>query len=188
MDDIALAEREKYLAVWQRPEYRRVSPGMMETDRAFAAFGQSAGRSLIDFGSGPCRATKWFQDRGLHVLAIDFAPNAREFADVPFVEACLWDLPQSLEPADFGYCCDVMEHIPEGRVAVVLYNIAKLSKVGAYFRIATRPDRMGPRLINKPLHMTVKDADWWRQRIETYFLTVDVVEQTDRDIILWARH
>jgi hypothetical protein len=188
MDDVALAEREKYLAVWQRPEYRRVSPGMLECERAFTVCEMSAGDRLIDFGAGPCRATKWFRDKGLDVTAIDFAPNAREHNDVPFVEACLWSLPPCLKPAHWGFCTDVLEHIPVDRVETVLGNIARLSTAGAYLRIATRPDKMGPRLIGKPLHMTVRSSDWWRRAIEAVFPLVDVIEDTGRDLIVLARH
>lgn len=187
MDDLALIERAKYLAVWKTPEYRRISPGMLETDRAWTVFGMRSGQSLIDFGSGPCRATKWFQERGLRVVGVDFAPNAREFPSVPFVEACLWELPEALQPADYGYCCDVMEHIPESRVNDVLGGIAARCQVGCYFRIATRPDRMGPQLIGQPLHVTVRTADYWRRAVEAHFATVDVVSSDVRDVILLAR-
>jgi hypothetical protein len=187
MDDIALVEREKYLAVWQRPEYRKVSPGMLECERAHLICGMKPGESLIDFGSGPCRAAKWFQDKGIHVLAIDFAPNAREHGDVPFVEACLWELPETLPKVDFGFCTDVMEHIPEAKIAAVLANIAMLTTRAAYFRIATRPDKMGPKLLGQPLHMTVQGGEWWRRQVEAHFPLVDVIENTGRDVTLLAR-
>lgn len=186
MDDVALIEREKYLAVWEREEYRRVSPGLMETERAWIVCEMQAGQTITDFGSGPCRATKWFQDRGLNVLAIDFAPNAKE-TDVPFIEANLWELPDDVPVHDFGFCCDVMEHIPVEKVPMTLRNIAEKARCGVYFRIATRPDRMGPRLIQKPLHMTVRPGSWWRRTVEDHFRTVDVIHNDGRDIVLLAR-
>lgn len=185
MDDLAAVEREKYIAIWQRDEYRRVSPGMLECERAWQVCGMKNGGTLIDFGAGPARATKWFEDRGIDAVAVDFAPNARE-TDVQFVEACLWDMPDVLPPADFGYCCDVMEHIPTEKVWEVLAGIATRVKKAAYFRIATRPDKMG-RLIGKPLHLTVNPAEWWRREVEQHFHLVDVIENTGRDVILLAR-
>lgn len=185
MDNLAAVEREKYVAIWQREEYRRVSPGMIESDRAWQVCGIRSGATLIDFGSGPARATKWFEDRGVDVVAVDFAPNARE-TDVPFVEACLWDMPDALPPADFGYCCDVMEHIPTEKVWEVLSGIAARVKKAAYFRIATRPDKMG-RLIGRPLHLTINRGEWWRREVEKHFALVDVIEDTGRDVILLAR-
>lgn len=184
--DLATIEREKYIAIWERPEYRRISPGMMECERAFAVMEMKKGKSLIDFGAGPARATLWFRQQGLKVTAVDFAPNARE-TDVKFVEACLWDMPETLKPADYGFCTDVMEHIPSEKVNDVLNGIAKRAKVGVYFRIATRPDKMG-RLIGKPLHLTVQTGEWWRRKLEEFFPLVDVIEDTGRDIMFLARH
>jgi hypothetical protein len=186
MDDLATLEREKYLAVWERGEYRRISPGMLERERAFKVCEMRAGQSLIDFGSGPARATKWFEEQGLNVIGVDIAPNAKE-TDVSVIEACLWDLPEYVPPADYGYSCDVLEHIPTEKVDDVLGGIAGRVKRAAYFRIATRPDRMGPKLLNKPLHLTVKSGEWWRRRVEEHFPLVDVIENTGRDVVLLAR-
>ncbi len=185
-DDLANIERDKYIAIWNRPEYRKISPGMLECERAFAVMEMVKGKTLIDFGSGPARATKWFQDQGLKATAVDFAPNARE-TDVKFVEACLWDMPASLKAAEYGFCTDVMEHIPSDKVNDVLDGIAKRVRYGVYFRIATRPDKMG-RLIGKPLHLTVQGGEWWRRKVEEYFPLVDLIEDTGRDVILLARH
>lgn len=187
MDNLAKIEEAKYLQIWQRPEYRKVSPGMLEADRATLICGFKPGQSLIDFGSGPCRATKKFMDAGMNVLAIDFAENAREHQDVPFLKACLWDLPDDVPTADFGYCCDVMEHIPMSKVDLTLRNIAGRVRTGVYFRIATRPDKMG-KLIGMPLHLTVQNGAWWRHKVSDHFETVDVIENNGRDVILWARH
>ena len=185
VDDLAKIERDKYIAIWERPEYRRISPGMLECERAFTVLEMQPKKTIIDFGAGPARATKWFDDQGLKATAVDFAPNARE-TDVKFVEACLWDMPASLKAADYGFCTDVMEHLPEDKVDLVLEGIAKRSKQGVYFRIATRPDKMG-KLIGQPLHLTVKPGEWWRRKLEEFFDLVDVVEDTGRDIMLVAR-
>lgn len=186
MDNLAAVEKEKYVAVWKREEYRRVSPGMLECERAFTICETKAGQSLIDFGSGPARATKWFDDRGLDVVGVDFAPNARE-TDVPFVEACLWDMPDALPATDYGFCCDVMEHIPGEKVDAVLAGISSRVKKAAYFRIATRPDKMGPKLLKRPLHLTVQGGEWWRRKVEEFFPLVDAIENTGRDVVLLAR-
>lgn len=185
MDDLAKVEREKYLAIWQHPGYRRISPGMYEVERAWAVMGMKPGDSIIDFGSGTGRATAWFRGQGLEVLAIDHVPTALE-TDVPFVEACLWDLPDTIKPADYGFCCDVLEHIPQEKISDVLSAIRRLTKKAAYLRIATRPDRMG-QLIGQPLHLSVYSGDWWRRQVEAHWDLVDVIEDTGRDVILLAR-
>ena len=143
MSDMARAEAQKYERVWAHPEYRRVSPGEAEQERAWQALGCRPGQSLNDYGSGPCRATAWFAARGLDVLGIDHAENACE-TDVPVMLACLW-LMGPVRASDWGYCCDVLEHIPPQHVDGVLAGIAERTRIAAYFRIATRPDRMGDR-------------------------------------------
>lgn len=186
MDDLTKIEREKYLKIWQKEEYRTVSPGMKEVERARDFFNLKPGDTLYDFGSGPCRATKWFIDNGIKATAIDFADNARE-VDVPFLEACLWDMPDDTPVADFGFCCDVMEHIPPEKVDEVLISIAELTNIGAYFRISTKPDKMG-KLIGQPLHLTVKDGNWWLSKLQGHFMTVDLIEDGKRDVVIGAKN
>ena len=190
MDDLAALERDKYSRMWERDEYRKISPGMLETDRAFALCGMRRGETLIDFGAGTGRAAAWFDDRGLDVLAVDFVPGAIETA-VRFREACLWSMGEAtpgsnVPPADFAFCCDVMEHIPRVRVVDTLAAISARTRRAAYFRIATRPDRMGA-LIGETLHLTVEAASWWRLQLGAHFRVVDLIEATDRDAIFLAR-
>jgi hypothetical protein len=185
MTTLEAAEAEKYRKVWQCPEYRKVSPGMLEAQRAFAVLGMKAGESLVDFGSGTGRATAWFQSQGLRVLAIDHVDNALE-TDVPFLKACLWELPPL--SVDYGFCCDVMEHIPPGRVVPVLFSIARACVKGLYIRIATRPDVMGPRILGEPLHLSIKTADRWREMIETTWGSkVEILTDNGRDVVMVAR-
>lgn len=187
LDDLTQVEREKYLAIWERPDYRRVSPGMMECERAFVAMSMTSGETLIDFGAGTARATAWFASKGIKATAVDIAANAIEKHNVPFVEACLWDMPDTLGAADHGFCCDVMEHIPTEKVGAVLAGIATRVRKGCWFRIAIRPDRMGPKHLGRPLHLTVQGGEWWRRKVEAAFPLVDVVENTGRDVVLLAR-
>lgn len=183
VDNLADIEADKYRRIWERPEYRRISPGMMEAERAFVSLYMQPGQTLIDFGAGTGRATAFFRDRGLEVLAVDFAENALE-TSVPYVNACLWDMPEL--SAEIGYCCDVMEHIPPQKVGEVLAGIRARISGAVYFRIATRSDRMGS-LIGSRLHLTVQSGEWWRRQIEAHWRIVDVVENNGRDLVAIAR-
>lgn len=185
LDDLARIEADKYRRIWQRPEYRRISPGALEAERAFVAMGCKPGESLTDFGAGTGRATAFFQGRGLSVLAVDHAENALE-TSVPFVNACLWEMGGAVPASDHGFCCDVMEHIPPAKVGPVLAAIRARCTKGVWFSIATRPDQMGA-LIQAKLHLTVQSGEWWRRQVEALWPLVDVIHQTRRDIILYAR-
>jgi hypothetical protein len=185
MDDLAAAEAEKYRRIWERPEYRRISPGMIECERAWTCAGMAPGATLTDFGAGTGRATAWFRDRGLDVLAVDHVDSALE-TSVPMIVECLWSMSDAVPVSDYGFCCDVMEHIPPEKVAAVLAGIRARVRVGCWFRIATRIDQMG-RLIGQPLHLTVRGGGWWRAQVEAHFGTVDVIHKDDSDVIMWAR-
>lgn len=186
MDELAEREREKYRTIWDHDAYRKVSPGMFEVEEAWREMGVQPGMSLNDYGSGPCRATKWFQDQGVRAFGIDHAANACETAVLVY-ETTLWDM-SKVPPADFGFCCDVMEHIPPEKVDSVLREIARLTHVAAWFRIATRADVMGPQLIGEPLHLTIKDSSWWEDMMREHWDSVEVVHSNGQDVILHCRH
>ena len=182
MDNLAERERVKYEKVWADPSYRVVSPGMMEVDQAYRDMGCAPDMSINDYGSGTGRATKWFQDRGMRALGVDHADNACE-TPVLVYRASLWDM-RGVPPADFGFCCDVMEHIPPEKVDAVLAEIYRLTRRAAWFRIATRPDVMGPKLLGEPLHLTIRDAVWWSEKMWEVWEHVDIIRDHGQDVVM----
>jgi len=185
MDKLCQREAEKYKRIWARPEYRRFSPGEVDADKAYAMCKMEPGDSLTDFGAGTGRATAWFAQQGLDVLAVDFVPEALE-TDVPLAEVCLWDMGRKVRKADLGYCCDVMEHVPGPKVDAVLKGIAARVRRGCYFRIALRPDVCG-QLIGEVLHLTVMPADWWLAELSKHFGGLHVAERNSFHLVVWAR-
>lgn len=173
MDEQAVNERKKYDAIWNRAEYQvSPSPGLKILDRAMAdlrashsvVIDQAADHSgcipsFIDFGCGGGQVINEMARRGVAAVGIDIS-TARAHAYLsPFIRASLWDLPFVL--ADFGLCCDVMEHIPTDRVHEVLQNIRRSVRVACFFQIAMFPDHFGPALIGESLHLTVQPPEWW---------------------------
>lgn len=161
------SERQKYREMWAREAYRKFSPGLAVFHQAYEWMDPSRGASFTDFGCGQGVVSDALLRRGHEVLAVDIAANAYK-GDAEFFEACLWELPDSLHVSDYGYCADVMEHIPPEMVDDVLRNIAAKVRVSAFFQIALFPDEMG-KLIGKPLHLSVFPADWWRDRLSVVF-------------------
>lgn len=164
-------EREKYELMWTFPQYRECAPGESLVHLAVKTLGMQLGDSVIDFGCGTGRAAQKLESLGYGVTAIDFASNCFDPGiDVPFVNACLWDLPDM--QADWGYCTDVMEHIPMEKVADVIKGVASRCSKGAFFNIATREDGLG-RLIGKKLHMTVMPGEYWKALLSEYWINVE---------------
>jgi hypothetical protein len=94
-------------------------------------------------------------------------------ARIPLLIGNMWDIPVTLA-ADWGFCCDVMEHIPTDRVADVLRFVRASTRHATYFNISLRADGCG-RLIGDALHLTVRPLDWWRTRLSTYWSDIRVL-------------
>jgi hypothetical protein len=166
MDALVVSEREKYRAVWGDTQYRVISPGARHLDSAVAWMAPEPGASFTDWGCGTGRAADMLFAMGHTVRLVDHAGNAYVGA-LPFVEACLWDLPSDLPPTQYGFCADVMEHIPTTHVDDVLAAIALRTVKKCYFQIALFHDTHFTK--NGPLHLTVRLAEWWMETIEQHF-------------------
>lgn len=173
MDVIAERERDKYERMWRVDAYRHHAPGEELAHRAFFALGAKVGDSLIDFGCGTGRPAAQLKRLGLSVTAIDHAKNSLDPGiDVAFMQQCLWALPSDLS-ADYGYCTDVMEHIPPEKVSAVLSEIRRVVRKRVFFQIATFPDGMG-RKIGETLHLSVHPPEWWRAKLSEHWNDVKV--------------
>ena len=152
-----MTEREKYQRMWTFDMYREISPGELVAG-VFLTVAKPEGM-IIDFGCGTGRALLALSEQGHDVLGIDFASNCRdeEAMALPFLE---WDLARPIPSrANYGYCTDVMEHIPPEDVETVLANIMESAK-SVFFQISTVEDLCGD-LIGAPLHLSIYDHDKW---------------------------
>jgi SAM-dependent methyltransferase len=165
-------ERSKYEKMWTFPNYREVAPGQSVAALFCLCANPKRDDSVIDFGAGTGRgALRINQLRGCKVKMLDFAENCLDKAvrdslndRLTFQQA---DLTQELPvKAKFGFCTDVLEHIPPDDVDTVLKNIFA-SAQNVFFQISTVPDHMGA-LIGHPLHLTVQPFEWWLQKLSSY--------------------
>lgn len=183
-DEIRAREADKYARMWQVDAYRKHSPGVKALPAFRAWLGDPAGRQVIDFGCGTGRAALALQAQGARVLGVDLLAEALDhdaLYKLPFIEACLWDLPPDLS-CELGYCTDVMEHIPTEKVDAVFAGIARVCREACFFQIATFPDGFGRR-IGETLHETVKPCTWWEGQAQKHFGKV-YVAGTKRDVQL----
>lgn len=158
-------EREKYRKIWGFKDYRRNSPGERLVTHARAHWKYEQGDTLIDLGCGTGRAGKIFAQKKFKVTLLDLAPNCLDpDIDLPFINACLWELPP-LPKFDWIYSADVLEHIPPEHVDAVLDSMAALTGKGGFFHIAHFRDGCGE-LINDRLHLTIQPPEWWQPKIQ----------------------
>lgn len=177
---LAALEREKYERVWAFSKYREYSPGEQLVEKSVTDLGMKPGDTIIDFGCGSGRAAQKFSDLGFGVLAIDHAKNCLdENVGVSFIQENLWDMPSWLR-SQWGFCTDVMEHIPEEKVERVLQTIHETVTQGVFFQIHLGPDSSGLRLIGEPLHLTIKPADWWLDLLKEFWPEIDMDTKATR--------
>jgi hypothetical protein len=101
-------------------------------------------------------------DPEIFLLTVEPNPN------VHFFQECLWNLSEFVKPAEWMICFDVLEHIPEGKVDAVLKATSSRMQKGGFVSISLSEDTSGF-AINEPLHLTVKPAAWWREKMHRYF-------------------
>ena len=181
-----LSEQEKYQLMWAYDSYRECSPGELQAGFFLNTFKPEG--MILDFGCGTGRAGVIFHKAGNPVLLIDFADNCRdeEAQTLPFLK---WDLMHPI-PAntEYGYCTDVMEHIPTDDVGTVIENIMGSSE-NVFFQISTVDDTFGTALdIDACLHLTVKPHGWWKGLIESLGYTIKWETEQENASIFYITH
>jgi 2-polyprenyl-3-methyl-5-hydroxy-6-metoxy-1,4-benzoquinol methylase len=178
-------EAEKYARMWATAEYRRHAPGELLAPLFLQVARPPRGAEVLDIGCGTGRGA-WMlaQLGGLRVTMLDFVEGC---LDPEVAQACATpthglrfvrhDIEQPFPvAARYGYCVDVMEHIPEARVPQVLGHILSACQ-HVFFSIATLPDRCGA-LIGERLHLTVRPAAWWAEQLARHQA---VIHWSDQD-------
>lgn len=172
-------EQAKYQKMWDFPQYRAVAPGEEVAQIFLAQARPKAGSTVIDFGAGTGRGALMLAVLGnVRVEMFDFASNSLD----PEVKEALTtqahmlrftqhDLNHKLPlAAQYGFCTDVMEHIPPVEVDRVLQNVLRAAQ-HVFFQIACTPDHCG-QLINDHLHLTVENYAWWLNKLQALDCTV----------------
>lgn len=182
-DALQTREREKYEAMWRLPDYRVSSPeaGALDTLRGLLA----PGCAVNVYGCGPGRAGLVLALASHRVAMLDIAANcldenvhaalARTDLSLRFRAGNITEAGRYLPEADFGVCCDVLEHLPEPWVDPALGAMAALTP-RVFMTISHVPDVCG-RWIGDTLHLTVRPFSWWLPRIAARFAGVTIISQ-----------
>lgn len=188
-EDTHESEKSKYEAVWDIPNYRIHSPGEKSLKAFLDIVDPVKGSSIVDFGNGCGRASLKLAEQGFSVKMIDLTEKSMDedvrsavndeecLLGMTFMEGSIWDIsiPHDKLSGDYGYCCDVMEHIPPKYIMQTLSNIMMRVEEGCFFYICLVPDSFG-KMIGKPLHLTVRKFPWWKEHLSE---VGDVVEARD---------
>ena len=164
--NVTKPERDKYEAVWARPEYHEFSPGLENVDRFMEVVKPLPGSTVVDIGCGSGVAGLELERRGLKAswldltdVALDPKVNRNRFTKAP-----IW---KPMGVRDYGFCCDVLEHVPPEFTMLAIWQITNACAT-SWFQVSFQPDRFGPELIGQPLHLTVMPFVWWRDRFAMF--------------------
>jgi len=186
-------EAAKYGEMWKHQEYRNISPGEQLAQGFLTVARPAPGAHVVDFGCGTGRgALVLAVVGGLRVTMVDFVNNCLDDDIRPMLETqahALRFLKVDLERgplpnAEYGYCTDVMEHIPPDKVDLVLNNILCAAR-HVFFSISTEDDSCG-RLIGETLHLTVQPYSWWLQKFHDRGCVVHWAEDSGRTAFFYV--
>ena len=182
--DGAAQERAKYAEIWSTvPEYRKYSPGLENVERFMSVLEPKVGSTVIDIGCGTGGAGLSLQnDHGLKSWWLDITDAALDpgIERSRFIESPLWAPDWSVKHSgplqverrwDYGFCCDVLEHIPTEYAMLTVDRILASCQT-AWLQICLVPDEFGKK-IGEPLHLTVKPFSWWLVRLATLGTVID---------------
>lgn len=177
-------EKSKYEKIWDHPRYRIHSPGENSLKAFRSIINPPPGSRVVDFGSGCGRASLQLARDGHQVRMIDLTEKSMDddvhtavdnnFNGMSFMEGSIWDITVPMDDlsGDYGYCCDVMEHIPPKYVMQTLSNIMMRVSEGCFFYICFVPDSFG-KVIGQPLHLTVRSFNWWKEHLTELGVVVE---------------
>ena len=175
-ESLQKSEKEKYTTIWRCNEYRLYSPGESSIKNLpiIDLLRRCGAKTVLDAGCGSGKLMHALIEQcgnEFHVHGFDIAENCLD----PFFDeikndiltvGVLWNKEDFNKEYDAIICCDVLEHIPTEKVELVLDNFYCCTKTFCYLAIALQDDYFGPRIVGTPLHLTVKEPDWWISKIK----------------------
>ena len=164
----AESERQKYEKAWAIPEYASHSPGAAICELFEEMCSPQIGDTVIDLGTGSGKGADALDDLGMFVTMLDLTfKGLVTTRHHPRIQSPLWgDWKGGGLGEDgwyWGYCTDVMEHIPTEYTMLVLDRIMSNCR-SAFFHICFVPDAFG-KVVGEPLHLTVMPFEWWREKL-----------------------
>lgn len=174
---IADVERAKYESMWTVDGYNRYSPGEENAQRFAAMLTPLKGSTILDAGCGAGKGGLALEALGFRVWYLDITDAGLDLGIGVdrhcFIQQPLWKRITKPHPNlwDYGFCCDVMEHLPTEYTMLAVRNLLEACRT-VWFQIAFFEDGWGAS-IGEELHLTVRPFSWWNERLQTIGSVID---------------
>lgn len=184
----------RYRKMWTFPDYRASSPGEELAQAFLRRAAVPRGAEVIDFGCGTGRGAFMLAlFGGCKVTMVDFAencldPEVQQALDTQsgVLSFLLADLTAHIPvTAPYGFCCDVMEHVPEADVPAALRNILTAAQ-HVFFTIATGADNCGLAKIGEELHLTQRPMAWWLEQLKDAGAVIHWNEEQEDGFVVYC--
>lgn len=130
--------------------------------------------TLLDYGCGEGRLRLALSAIENPIRVLEYDPGIDAKAGLP-------------KPCDLVVCTDVLEHVEPEKLDNVLDHIFRISGLGAYLVIATRPAN-AVLADGRNAHLIVKPAAWWIDQIKkSPWQISNVQEREGRDVSIWLK-
>jgi len=190
-----IIEKEKYEYIWNFNEYRLFSPGynLIKELEIGHYFLDNRVSSILDAGCGNGDSLRYFHEEfpsKFKLVGYDIAKNClsdywKVHSDDMEFKIISLDEHQNTKYKVFDavICTDVLEHIKTESIPTVLENLNNWCSKSAFLSIALFEDSFGPKLIKKPLHLTVKPMEWWIQKVTDsgFLITNSFIKSDDNN-------
>jgi len=115
---------------------------------------------VIELGCGNGMLCNLLADMKLDVTGIDIADGSYDTSKYKFIKYDLIETPYPFKDNEFDYCLsfDVLEHLSEKDIELVLKEMARISR-GIFVKVACSG--------KPPLHLTIKSPGWWLNKLIT---------------------
>ena len=166
--------KQIYEKQWTIEEYKPTSPGLDQSPAVINWAKEKGIKTILDAGCGMGYATKKFIEAGFDAEGLDIASNCLQVENIKFHNVPIWDTRLN-RIYDLVFCCDVMEHVPEGKVEDTLKELRRIGKY-VFLKVACFEDNIWRKYFKQPLHITIKSFDWWKEKISRHFKILDWAE------------
>lgn len=159
--------RDDYIALHNKGTFFFGYSLLDSKHRIYKLIKDTKSETLLDYGSGKgWQYSKRKMDLYWGVEVDCYDPGYEPFSQLPN------------KTYDGVVCTEVMEHIPENEIDQALTEIFERANKFVFFTIArdlSNSDNGKTLLDGSNLHVTIKSAQWWKEKIDTYTKKSDLV-------------